>query len=78
MKFFPYNIQLLFSDKLRPGISVTVNPAGIRKRMILPILLFFFIGSALYGQGGVVHSRSFVHEGILRQYLLYVPAAYNT
>jgi len=60
------------------GISMRGNPAGIRKRMILPILFFFFIGSALYGQGGVVHSRSFVHEGILRQYLLYVPAAYNT
>jgi len=59
------------------GVSMRGNPAGIRKRMILPILLFFLIGSALFGQGGIVHPRSFMHDGVLRQYLLYVPNDYT-
>lgn len=77
MKFILYRIQLLFSGKLRPGASMTENPTDIRYRRILPILFFFLIGSALCGQGGVVHQRSFAHDGVLRQYLLYVPNDYT-
>jgi len=78
MKSFFHNMQSLFPGKMIAGASVTGNPAGIKKGIILSFLFFFLLVSALYGQGGVVHTRSFVHDGVLRQYLLYVPAAYNT
>ncbi|MCK6622737.1 MAG: T9SS type A sorting domain-containing protein [Calditrichaceae bacterium] len=78
MKSFLHNKQFLFPAKLMAGASITGNPAGIKKGIILSFLFFFLLVSAIYGQGGVVHTRSFVHDGVLRQYLLYVPAAYNT
>lgn len=78
MKSFLHNKQFLFPAKLMAGASITGNPAGIKKGIILSFLFFFLICSALYGQGGTVLTRSFIHDGILRQYLLYVPSAYNT
>lgn len=78
MKSFLHNKQFLFPAKMIAGASITGNPAGIKKGIILSFLFFFLLVSAVYGQGGVVHTRSFVHDGVLRQYLLYVPAAYNT
>ncbi|HDS07390.1 MAG TPA: T9SS type A sorting domain-containing protein [Bacteroides sp.] len=77
MNFFLYRLQLLSAGVLRPGVSVPGNPEGIRKTIISPILFFFLTGSFVCGQGGVVHQRSLIHDGMLRQYLLYVPNDYT-
>jgi len=46
-------------------------------KIIVTSIFFLIISSAVYGQSGVVHTRSFVHNGGLRQYLLYVPNDYT-
>jgi len=78
MRSIIYNIQFLYLIRLTEGDSVPGNPNGIRKSMFLPLLFFFLICSALYGQTDTTLVRSFILDGIERQYLLYVPAAYNS
>ncbi|GEM_PF-208363 len=40
------------------------------------ILSFLFLANS-YGQSGILHEYSFMHDGIERNYLLYVPADYD-
>lgn len=55
-----------------------MNFSACSLRLIVSQFLFLSLfSSVLLGQGGTVHNRSLVQDGILRSYLLYVPAAYD-
>lgn len=78
MKSFFHNRKSLCAFQQAAGETITGNSAGINiKKWILPILFLCLMGSALYGQGGTILPRSFMHEGNLRNYILYVPNAYT-
>lgn len=50
---------------MRPSLRITLLTALLASPLVL------------HAQSGVVHERSFTHGGLLRSYLLYVPAAYD-
>ncbi|RMD98960.1 MAG: hypothetical protein D6814_06485, partial [Calditrichaeota bacterium] len=72
-----FNLLASVSGLFWKKASVVKDVENIGKgRMLFPIL-FVLLCSSTYGQDGVVHERSFVHDDSLRSYLLYVPDAYN-
>lgn len=70
--FGPSVLRLL---QKRADTSVSFRRHGFR----LSVFLLFLVpvSSDSYGQNGVTHERSFVQDGSLRTYLLYVPPGYS-
>lgn len=77
MKCFVQIIRFLVFELFWTNSSVGEDEKRSDIRIIVPALFFLIISSALYGQGGVVHTRSFMHQNLTRTYLLYVSAAYT-
>jgi polyhydroxybutyrate depolymerase len=77
MKYFMQNIRFLVFELFCTNSSGGEDEKRSSIRIIIPALFLLIISSALYGQSGVVHERSFLLDGVEREYLLYVPDAYN-
>jgi len=77
MKYF-YTFKQLVIELFQTNNSTQSRDNGFKKDFILLNLALLLFCSTLYGQTGMVHTRSFKIQNYTRGYKLYVPASYYT